>query len=280
MRNWAIERLRALAGGLPLYATVDLASAPRALRDLGIASATVGCLFEHAMVEDAESVSPWLIALSSSGTPHLLSRTVDIAARAPAVTWIASDLAPLDLLQRLQRRVDVLLTHGESLLLRYYDPRLLPELVGCLKNEQRQQFLAVGQRWMVLDREFHCHSFDGPPSMENDPLIELLQLDNDQEAFLVEVSEANRALVLVEEVAPGALEAVPPRQRYALARRCGEELAAVGLGALPERMALMPLAAAGGNADAFFRSAPWMSTRANLANRSISFDDALAELSR
>lgn len=279
MRSRAVKQLRELAETLPLFATVDLASAPNALRQLGNLGAHVGCLLDGALVEDGESVAPWLIALDRPGQPDLLERTVDIAMRAPAVTWIASDLPARELLQRLQSRVDVALRQGDSLLLRYYDPRLLGELLGCLKAKQREHFLAVGQRWMVLDRDFTCHSFECTASTENDPLVELLQLDDNQEALMVEISEASRALVLVEEVTPGALAAVPPQHRYALARRCGDELAAIGMGALPERMALMPLAAADGHADAFFKSVRWASVRERLANRSLDFDAALAELS-
>ena len=267
------------ARGLPLYGLIDLASAPQAPEALGMKLDQGVCLLKDALVEDPTAVSPWLVPLSTEPRRSELRTSIELALRQPAVIWLASSLHLVELAERLVRRVDVQLTDREDMLLRYYDPRVLPEWIECLKPDQRDAFLSVAECWTLVDRSGGLQGFQSPTPPAEDPLRGPLKLNATQEAQLVEISEANRALTLVEETSAECLDGLPAALHYPLSRRCGDELTAIGCNTLGRRMALMPLVADGGNIERFFQSKRWLEVRGQLKDNAIDFESALTALS-
>jgi hypothetical protein len=268
------------AEGLSLFVTVDLAAAPEAIGQLGVPAEDGFNLMGESQVEDIAAVGVWLLPLDGRDRDLRIARSLAIAEARPAVVWLASTLSTSSLAEGLRRRMDVQLADREELLLRYFDPRVLPEWVDCLGPTQRASFLAPALRWMWLDRAGELTMVSGHPTPDREPLDRPLQLDVRQEERLIDVSEANRALTLMLDDAPETLEALPVKLHYPLARRCGMELNALGLNSLGRRMAFMSVVAPCGDVDPFFESQLWHSIRARLSAGSITFDHALEEMAQ
>lgn len=268
-----LSQLPELASRALVHATIDLAAAPKGLRYLGIGHERASCLFEGALVDDGDTVAPWLIGQIS---PNLLRLTQDLARESPAVTWIVSSLPVRDLAQRLRHRVDAVLPGDQSVILRYYDPRVLHELAGCLSGITRESMFSIGTKWLYMDRDACLRAIelqlpDGP-----DPLKNPLALDSTAESALLTASEAGQALRQANERAPVLMLASSAGQRFELAKRCVLELDSVNVDSFPATVGLLIIAA--DRPAQWLDSPEWQASRERISKDPMSVEEVLATL--
>lgn len=176
---------------------------------------------------DALLATPWLLPLQDRSLVHnrLLSRTCEWALRGPAVTWLVSPLSPEALAQRLRLRTEAELPGNHPILLRHFDPRVLPELVQALHPSQREAFLAMGDEWLYLDRSHALQAIVLTPADAADAFESPWLMDDRQFAALLAASEVDQLMPELARAAPIEFMRLPPMQRVDLARQ-GLRLAA------------------------------------------------------
>lgn len=218
--SWASRHDR---DGVHVYALVDMAgigddrAAAKALRTFKGAQA-ISVLGNRG--SDAERAVPWLLRANHHADDRWLRATAQWAAHDPCLTWVASPLQPDDLAARLRARAEALLPDDYAVLLRYFDPRVLPVLQHVLTEEQADAWWALGHSWAYLDRamSLQCMALTLPSA--DDTLAVPLRLDQAQVDTMLSASEIDRVMPeLVREVPDAFLER-PTAERIAFTRRC------------------------------------------------------------
>ncbi|WP_197386887.1 DUF4123 domain-containing protein [Ralstonia pseudosolanacearum] len=99
---------------------------------------------------------PWLVDVEAVGD----GVTADLARlerEAPSVTWLISEADQHGLAQLLQLQLDARLPDGRIALVRFWDPRVLAELVIVLNPGQRETFFAHIHEWHLLRNGERVH---------------------------------------------------------------------------------------------------------------------------
>lgn len=122
---------------------------------------------------DAPDRAPAIFALSSAISHHLelLDITLDVAyqqlkemAERSVCAWLYSDADQNALVRHMSRRLSARTIDGSGIYLRYFDPRVLPQLVRIFGADARRLFLSQIQTWMQLDRDGTWLRLDNPDS--------------------------------------------------------------------------------------------------------------------
>lgn len=147
------ERLAHLRERMPamrLYALVDGVQyqAQFCVSFVGVAGSAYS-LFNGTDDAALSNAGPWLLDAESAPAP-LLRELGRLERVAPAVTWLISPLTPEGLGQLLQLRLDVQLPDGRKALLRFWDPRVLLNLIELLSADQREEFFVHIHEWHLL----------------------------------------------------------------------------------------------------------------------------------
>jgi hypothetical protein len=99
---------------------------------------------------------PWLVDVNEAGD----TVTADLAhleRQVPSVTWLISETDLHGLAQLLQLQLDARLPDGRIALVRFWDPRVLAELVNVLSPKQRETFFAHIHEWHLLRNGERVH---------------------------------------------------------------------------------------------------------------------------
>ena len=149
---------------------------------------------------------------------------------ASSIVLMASPLALEPLAHRLRTRLDAVLPDNLDILLRFYDPRILEQLMLVLPDEQKQCFLSVAERWWFVDRRGQLKEV-AATFCATDHLTAPLALDTVLESALIDASEPDQVAQLLQSGAPFDYETLPPGERHdfilrhvAAARRIGIEV--------------------------------------------------------
>jgi len=165
--------------------------------------------------------TPWLLPLLDGSSVHsrLLSRTVEWALRGPAVTWIISPLSRDALAQRLRLRTEAEMPGNQPILLRHFDPRVLPEVLQVLHQPQREAFLSMGAEWLYLDRTHALQSIALVNAEEVDPFESPWLMDDHQFAALLAASEVDQLMPELARAAPIEFMRLSAAQRVEMGRQ-------------------------------------------------------------
>lgn len=175
---------------------------------------------------DAVLATPWLLPLPDApdlpveAFARLLKRSCQWALRGPAVSWIVSPLPVESLAQRLRQRTEAELPGQHPVLLRHFDPRVLPELVHALHEPQRKAFSELGHEWLYLDRSHALQSIALHAAPESDSLTAPLLLDDQQFAALLAASEIDQLMPEMARSAPVEFMSLSVPERVKTAREC------------------------------------------------------------
>ena len=217
------ERIDAMQSGHAAFALVDMAG----LAHLPDARATLDLLCKAgalSVLQDerpgALLATPWLLRLSGGSADRLLRQSLAWALKGPAVSWLLSPLAPVELARRLRRRTEAELSGPHPILVRHFDPRVLPELLRALNEPQRQAFIELGQAWMHLDRKQALQCIALSPAAEIDLFQAPLRLDDRQFNSLLAASEIDQLMPEMARAAPVAFMGLSVTQRVDVAREC------------------------------------------------------------
>lgn len=74
----------------------------------------------------------------------------DLEQALPSVSWLISAIDLEGLSQLLQLKLDAQLPDGRKVLLRFYDPRVLGNLMQTMNNAQRAEFVYLIDEWHFI----------------------------------------------------------------------------------------------------------------------------------
>lgn len=135
-------RLHALVDGLALETATGTRLEPH--QGQALFAGTTDAALAHA--------GPWLID-THEAAPELLKTLIDLEPAHPVVSWLFTPLQPVALTRALQSMLDARLPDGRRVLIRFYDPRVLPKLLKVMTVDQHKQFFHSIHEWRSLDRD-------------------------------------------------------------------------------------------------------------------------------
>ena len=98
--------------------------------------------------EPLAHAGPWLIDVVRA--PDQLQSLHDLEQALPSVSWLISAIDLEGLSQLLQLKLDAQLPDGRKVLLRFYDPRVLGNLMQTMNNAQRAEFVHLIDEWHFI----------------------------------------------------------------------------------------------------------------------------------
>lgn len=141
-------QLQAVVPELRLYALVDGVQYEARFDKRLQTSTGLYALFSGTPDAALCHAGPWLIDVATCG--HILNELRTLEVEKPSVTWLVGPQDLVGLAQLLQLRLDARLPDGRSVLLRFWDPRVLLVLVRTLDDEQRNEFFNHIHEWLFL----------------------------------------------------------------------------------------------------------------------------------
>lgn len=139
---------------LTTYALLDCAAYDDAYEELtrGFPLVRWQSLFAGTPEADLVSAAPLLIELGADETGrHLRAMLLKFERMAPGVSWLESRYSLPVLAGMLTQRLPCQINDGESVLLRFFDPRILLGLPSALHADQKAWFFAPVQRWTAWE---------------------------------------------------------------------------------------------------------------------------------
>lgn len=142
------ERLQAVMPELRLYALVDGVQYQARFDKRLQASTGLYGLFAGTSDAALSHAGPWLVDVAMCG--DLFNELIALEVEKPSVSWLVGPQDLVGLAQLLQLRMDARLPDGRSVLLRFWDPRVLRMLVRTLDDDQRNEFFSHIHEWLFL----------------------------------------------------------------------------------------------------------------------------------
>ncbi|VWB13267.1 hypothetical protein BLA6860_00443 [Burkholderia lata] len=132
--------LYALVDGL-LYANAANGSTPQR-------SQSATAVFDGTQDASLADAGPWLFAYERAAAD--IRRTLStMASSSTGVSWLISAYPIESLADELRSRLDVRLPDGSTALLRFYDARIMTDMVSLMEFTQRMQFFVPTFNWLV-----------------------------------------------------------------------------------------------------------------------------------
>jgi hypothetical protein len=136
------------------YALVDAAQVPE-LRSAEFLSRPFECISLFALTREhgIAKYGPLLVPLDDTTTSPVTARVLRSMRRGWTVSWLSSALSLQDLAEHLAGHLNGTLPDGTDVLVRYYDPRVLPSFLVHLDAATREALLAPIGHWAWWDRK-------------------------------------------------------------------------------------------------------------------------------
>ncbi|BEV17328.1 DUF4123 domain-containing protein [Herbaspirillum sp. DW155] len=221
------------------FALLDSAPVEGAFRQRPLQGVRHASLFEGRREAILPEIAPLLIDLDTahnSALQRLCEWLWSMGLEHPCLSWMASPL-PLDALAahlRLFHTVD--LSEGQTMLLRWYDTRILPQWLACLTPQQHAQFCAPLANLSCLDRTACVQTFiQGRQADRMEPLSEpalgrsLVQLDDHQFAQLMHASQVDTLINRLQLLIAPELARVARARLAAFIQTHVDQLCAAGI---------------------------------------------------
>jgi hypothetical protein len=179
-------------------------------------------LFEGHAEENLIEIAPLLVPLYNLET-QLLTKicewAISLGYKSPCLSWIASEIEVESLAKHLRNFHHVGLTENQSMLMRWYDTRVLPVWVACLNPAQMLSFSGSMYSINFINRfgvAIELLEVEMPSAVPSelalgDPLI---QLDDSQFSLLMNASDLDTLLTHIKKVIPDETRKVLPRELY------------------------------------------------------------------
>ncbi len=212
-RAWALSVGRQST----LNLVIDGAQAEGSQRQLERWGVPYLSLFEATPEEQLIEIAPLLVpvnGLDENARAKLFAWAEDLAYRSPMLSWVESALSPQHLAAHLRRYHVVGLSEGQSMLMRWYDTRILPIWLACLSAPQSLAFAAGTLQWQYVDRSGNIETplrVDSPPGLPAPPAYgqPMIVLDDTQFAALVGAADLDAMLARLRRVIPDEIKQVP-----------------------------------------------------------------------
>lgn len=263
-----------------VYAVVDMAnvhSEKRLVLKKLRASGALNILADNR--PEAEIAIPWLLPLASQASAKRdFKLTLDLANQSACVTWLASDLPPQALAQALNERTQAELPDHYRIMLRCYDPRVLPELEAVLDEDQAERFWGLKGQWCYVDRtkqfkriELHVPSQD---AVFEPPLL-LTQEQTDQ---LLAAAEVDQVMPELVRESSNAFLAIAPKERAVFTRQALNKATEYRLESFPDRVVFCILQLELG--EDFDQSGKWPLLMRQVTARELTLTQAVTQATR
>jgi Domain of unknown function (DUF4123) len=140
--NWAKDSEK--KGHKP-YLIIDSAQAENSHLKLKKWQVAYESLFDGKPEESVPEIAPLLIPmfdLEAESIEQLCEWAIKLAYKTPCFSWVDSVLPTAEFAGHLRNFHEVNLSEGQSMLMRWYDTRVLPVWLACLSSVQAKQFTA------------------------------------------------------------------------------------------------------------------------------------------
>jgi 5-carboxymethyl-2-hydroxymuconate isomerase len=128
-------------------------------------------------------------------------------------------LPPNELAHALNERTKAVLPDNYAVLLRCYDPRVLPEIKAILNEDQARRFWALDGQWGYVDRTRIFRLIGLTPASEAAHFEAPLTLSQAQADQLLAAAEVDTVMPELVRESPDAFLALPLADRAAFTRR-------------------------------------------------------------
>lgn len=204
--------------GLRAFALIDgalLLSLPKPQRKAWLPANGHSLLARSA--HDAEAVGPLLFELTrdqlTSNEPDTL---LDLVNGQSAGSLILSHLDEASLAHRFQNLLDVLLDDGSDMLMRFFDPRVLPIWLEILEPSYRRYVAQTMQQWMYWGADFSLQTQSFTPQAQEETAPKLpMQISSKQEQRLLDACAPWTMIERFRTESASALISLPVSLRYA-----------------------------------------------------------------
>lgn len=142
------DQLQAVVPELRLYALVDGVQYQARFDKRLQTSTGLYALFAGTPDAALSHAGPWLIDVAMRN--DIFNELITLEVDKPSVSWLVGPQDLAGLAQLLQLRLGARLPDGRSVLLRFWDPRVLLVLVRTLDDEQRNEFFNHIHEWLFL----------------------------------------------------------------------------------------------------------------------------------
>jgi hypothetical protein len=219
---------------LVLLDTAPVEGAYQELQRLGVSFES---LFDHSPEESLIEIAPLLFEASAAPAalrPRLFAWLQDLAYASPCLSWCRSERPLSDVAAHLRRFHVVDVSDGQSMIMRWYDTRVLPIWLACLGADQAAAFTAGTWGWQYVDRSgavvMDPVQGKGVPFPAVKPLgQQLIALNDQQLALLVGAADLDVLLSHLRRIIPDELGQVEPKRLAAFVGRYQQQAIEYGL---------------------------------------------------
>ena len=227
----------ARANGHRLYVLLDTAHAENTHALLDAWRIPYASLFQGTPEESLIEIAPLLIAvndLNDEAQGRLFERAQDLGYASPCLSWLEAKAGLAATADHLRLFHTVGLTEGQTMLMRWYDTRILPVWLACLALPQAEAFAAGINTWQYVDRSGsvitlplndHAQSMPTAGSL-GQPLI---SLTDQQYGLLVDAADLDVLLSHLHRIIPDELRRVHKHKLARFVSRYQQDAIALGL---------------------------------------------------
>lgn len=228
---------------------------------------------------EAQEAGAWLMPLQRDKQGlRDFDDTLEWASRSACVTWLHSTLAPSALAHALNERTKAALPDDYHVLLRCYDPRVLPEIHAVLREDQAMRYWALGGQWAYVDRARTFCTIELPPTTEATAFDAPLNLTQHQADLLLAAAEVDTVMPELVRESPEAFLAVRVTDRVPMTRRMLKTADRLRLEALSDRVMFCVLSLELG--EGFEDNPDWATAMDQVKNRQLTLLQAIEHVTR
>lgn len=138
------------------YALVDAAQVPAMRNDTHLIARLQGVtLFSLTKEHGIEKYGPILIPLREVSSKSIDASLISAMKNGWTVTWLNSALPLIELAKHLAQYMNGRFADGREVLVRYYDPRVLPIFFDCVEKTLSEGLMAPIRHWAWWDRQMN-----------------------------------------------------------------------------------------------------------------------------
>lgn len=219
------------------YLLVDTAQIPNSYLKLARWKIPYISLFEQTTEQPLIEIAPLLIPLVDlpvESARMVCDWAMDLAYGAPCLCWMSSRLSAEELAEHLRKFHTVGLSDQQTMMLRWYDTRILPVWMACLSPVQAVQFTAGMQSLEYVDRfgaSSVLHHSEPVGELPTTPGFgqPLVQLTDQQYGMLVDGSDTDVLVSHLRRVITDETNALTPRVLFEFVGKYQQRAAAAGI---------------------------------------------------
>lgn len=228
---------------------------------------------------DAQQASAWLMPLDRDARGQRdFAATMAWANSSACATWLHSTLPTHALVHALHERTKAVLPDDYRVLLRCYDPRVLPEIHAVLRGDQAAGYWALDGQWAYVDRTRIFRVIDLNPANRSATFEAPLALTQPQADQLLAAAEVDTVMPELMRESPDAFMAVPIADRAAFTKRTLQMADQFALEALADRVMFCVLTLELG--AGFETSEQWAPLMTKVKHRQLTLLQAIEQATR